>query len=375
MLKRPSDYFFMRKFNYFCVEKQAPMKTIATILLAFMTISLVTSGVLLWKRRKETGDYSRIIWAVLSWISAFFAFTFIMRTWQETTAADGEFFAPEHTFVPIFIQMTFFLYPLEVIRPTISRGKVYTLLFTPLLLLVGVGMCGGIEYTPIYTYADLWQHIGDFNVWFRLFALMVMLFYCFSLFLVPYDWRNSSADNKFIIRYSCGFCLIGLLHFFIQISHAYFLLLAHQIVWILFFLSVAWYELRERLLVSQEVSEQEGSGSCDSTDDSLWGKITLLLEDNDKWRDPNLSLCSLSEQLESNRTYVGESFKQNTGMTFIEYLTKRRIDYVTAKMKDNPKANIHDLFNHVGYRQRSTAWRNFLKITGMTPTEFVNNLK
>jgi AraC-like DNA-binding protein len=96
---------------------------------------------------------------------------------------------------------------------------------------------------------------------------------------------------------------------------------------------------------------------------------------NEKWRDPNLSLSSLSEVLESNRTYVGEAFKRNTGMTFIEYLTKHRIDYIVARTKDDPKADIHQLFNHVGYRQRSTAWRNFQKITGMTPTEFVNNLK
>ena len=88
------------------------MKYIATILLVFMTVTLVTSGVLLWKRRKETGDHSRIIWAVLSWISAFFTLTFIMRTWQETTTADGAYFEQEHTFIPILIQMTFFLYPL-----------------------------------------------------------------------------------------------------------------------------------------------------------------------------------------------------------------------------------------------------------------------
>ena len=351
------------------------MKYIATILLVFMTVTLVISGILLWKRRKESSDYSRIIWAVFSWISAFFTLTFIMRTWQETTTADGAFFEPEHTFVPILMQMTFFLYPLEVIRPTISRAKVYVLLFTPLILLVSVGMCAGIEYTTIYTYADLWQHIGEFNVWFRLLTLTVMLFYCFSLFLVPYDWRKSSADKKFIMFYSCGFCLIGLLHFSIQMSHAYSLVLAHQIVWITFFLAVAWYELRERLLVPQTVLEQVESCDGDSTDDCLWKEINLLLDNNDKWRDPNLSLSSLSEQLASNRTYVGEAFKRNARMTFIEYLTKRRIGYVIDALQANPNADIHELLNHVGYRQRSTAWRNFQKITGMTPTEFVDNLK
>lgn len=351
------------------------MKYIATILLVFMTVTLVISGILLWKRRKEASDYSRIIWAVFSWISAFFTLTFIMRTWQETTTADGAFFEPEHTFVPILMQMTFFLYPLEVIRPTISRAKVYVLLFTPLILLVSVGMCAGIEYTTIYTYADLWQHIREFNVWFRLLTLTVMLFYCFSLFLVPYDWRKSSADKKFIMFYSCGFCLIGLLHFSIQMSHAYWLVLAHQIVWITFFLAVAWYELRERLLVPQTVLEQVESCDGDSTDDSLWKEINLLLDNNDKWRDPNLSLSSLSEQLASNRTYVGEAFKRNARMTFIEYLTKRRIGYVIDALQANPNADIHELLNYVGYRQRSTAWRNFQKITGMTPTEFVDNLK
>ena len=184
--------------------------------------------------------------------------------------------------------MTFFFYPLEVIHPAISRTKVYTLLFTPLLLLVLIGMCSGIEYTTIYNYNDLWQHIGEFNVWFRLSTLTAMLFYSFSLFLVPYNWRDSSAD---------------------------------------------------------------------------------------KCRSPELSLTSLSEQLESNRTYVGESFKRNTGMTFVEYITNRRIGYVVEALKRDPERNPHELFNYVGYRQRSTAYRNFQKIMDMSPTEFVESLK
>ena len=98
--------------------------------------------------------------------------------------------------------MTFFLYPLEVIHPTIGRAKVYALLFVPLFLLAITGMCGGIQYTPIYTYADLWLHIREFNVWFRLLALFIMLFYAFSLFLVRYNWRRSSADRGFILCYA-----------------------------------------------------------------------------------------------------------------------------------------------------------------------------
>lgn len=350
------------------------MQYIATALLVLMTITLMICGILLWKRRKEPDDHSRTIQAVLSWVSAFFTLTFIFRTWAGTTTADGAFLEPEHTFVPIFIQMCFFFYPLEVIKPS-NRVRVYALLFTPLLLLVLIGMCTGIAYTPIYTYPDLWVHIGEFNVWFRLFALVVMLFYCFSLFLVPYDWRKSSANKKFIGLYSSGFCLIGLIHFCIQMSHSYVLVLVHQVVWIALFLLVAWYELKERLLSPKEVLESEETGACDAADGGLWGRIILLLDNDDKWRDPDLSLSALSEWLGSNRTYVSEAFKRETGMTFIAYLTKRRIDYVCDQLKKDLNSDVQELFNYVGYRQRSTAWRNFLKVTGVTPTEYLERLR
>lgn len=100
------------------------MKYIATLLLVLMTASLAACGVLLWRRRKDTGDYSRYIQAMFSWVSALSTLTFVFRTWIETTTAGGAFFEPEHTFVPIIIQMLYFLYPLEVIKPIVSRAKV-----------------------------------------------------------------------------------------------------------------------------------------------------------------------------------------------------------------------------------------------------------
>ena len=202
-----------------------------------------------------------------------------------------------------------------------------------------------------------------------------MLFYCFSLFLVPYDWQESSADRKYIMKYALGFCLIGVLHFAILITHARWLLLMHQTAWITLFLYVAYYELSERLQVPQATTKTATGTATRSADDRLWEHITVMLDSNDKWRSPELSLTSLAEHLESNRTYVGESFKHNTGMTFVEYITNRRIGYVVEILKRDPETNLHELINHVGYRQRSTAYRNFQKITGMSPTEFIENTK
>ena len=85
------------------------MKYIATLFLVLMTLAFVVCGFLLWRRRHEPQDYSRTIQALFSWVSALFTMTFIFRIWLGTTTADGAFFEPEHTFVPLLIQMTFFL--------------------------------------------------------------------------------------------------------------------------------------------------------------------------------------------------------------------------------------------------------------------------
>ena len=146
-------------------------------------------------------------------------------------------------------------------------------------------------------------------------------------------------------------------------------------------MSVTWYELCKRLRLPGDpapitvILQLEAPQICEYANDRLWERITDLLDNKEKWRDPNLSLSSLSESLKSNRTYVEKAFKRNTGMTFIKYITKRRIDYVTSERPKNPKTDIYELFKYVGYRQRSTAWRNFQKVTGLTPTEFFERLK
>ena len=362
------------------------MRFIVTVVLTLMTVVLATCGVLLWKRRSETGDYSRNIQAVLSWISALFTATFLFRTWAGTSTADGAFFEPEHIFIPLLAQMTYFLYPLEVIKPAVSRTKVYTFLFVPLLSLFFLGMCAGIEYTPINTYADLWQHIWEPNVLLRLVTLIVMLFYAFSLFFVPYNWKSSSVSKKFILNYAFGFLLLGVLHFSVQITHFHFLVFMHHVVWVTLFVAVAWYELKERLVAvpeadnntPDEVLVEEAPVEVEAPQpphpDELWDKILYALEQEEQWRNPELTLTTLSRQVFSNRTYVGDAFKRNTGLTFSEYITKRRIGFVADTLKANPATDIKELFHFVGYRSRTTGWENFHKVTGVSPSDFIANL-
>ena len=237
-------------------------------------------------------------------------------------------------------------------------------------------MCAGIEFTPIYTYSDLWAHIGEFNVLFRLFSLVVMLFYGFTLLLVPYDWRRCSASKRLIRIYATGFCLIGCMYFALQITHNYWFALGHQVVWMAFFVLITYFELRERPLPSESWTMPETNDSVlVSEEKGLWGRIITALDNEEKWREASLNLNTLSDYLKSNRTYVGDAVKQNTGLTFNEYINQRRVNYIVEQLKRNPETSLPKLFAYVGYNQRTTAVRNFQKITGVTPAEFIESIK
>lgn len=109
--------------------------------------------------------------------------------------------------------------------------------------------------------------------------------------------------------------------------------------------------------------------------DDLWERITTIIDEQEGWRDPHMDLNHLCQKTYSNRTYINEAFKRNARMTFNKYIAKRRIDYVVAQLRLNPQADLQKLFTQAGYRQRTTAWRNFTTLMGISPTGFVQRLK
>ena len=352
------------------------MRYFLAIVSALMTIELIAGGIMLWMRRKETNDYSRHILAIFCLFTSLNSFIFIIRHWAENTVINEPFLEPEPTFVSIIMQLTFFCYPLTGIRSiTRQPGRTCLGLFAPPIAIIVIGLFSGIEYTTLNTTSDIWHNIWKPDVMFRMFALVTMLVYGFALFFLPYDWRKSSADKKFIVKYSIGFCSLGLFLFMGFMTHAKPFLALHQLTMMVFLTWIIWSELRDRLPMPEDIIPENNSQDPYNAIGRIWLGITHVVIENQGWRNPDLTLESLSEEIGSNRTYVGEAFKKFAGCTFSEYIAKCRIEYVTSKLKHNPQANLQKIFSQAGFRQRSTAYRNFQKIMGISPTEYIENLK
>jgi two-component system response regulator YesN len=80
-------------------------------------------------------------------------------------------------------------------------------------------------------------------------------------------------------------------------------------------------------------------------------------------------LDEVSGKVDVSPYYFTRLFKEETGETFLEYLTRLRIERAKTLMKD-PSVSIKDICAQVGYSDPNYFSRIFKKSEGKTPTEY-----
>ena len=102
-------------------------------------------------------------------------------------------------------------------------------------------------------------------------------------------------------------------------------------------------------------------------------KLDSLVEEAKAYIESNysrdISLDEVSGKVDVSPYYFTRLFKEETGETFLEYLTGLRVNKAKELMKD-PDASVKDICVQVGYADPNYFSRIFKKATGMTPTEY-----
>ncbi len=83
----------------------------------------------------------------------------------------------------------------------------------------------------------------------------------------------------------------------------------------------------------------------------------------------DISLDEVSGRVDVSPYYFTRLFKEETGETFLEYLTRLRIESAKELMKD-PELSIKDICIKAGYSDPNYFSRIFKKAVGVTPTEY-----
>lgn len=95
-------------------------------------------------------------------------------------------------------------------------------------------------------------------------------------------------------------------------------------------------------------------------------RAKAYIRENYSW---DISLDDVSRRLKLTPYYFSKLFKQETGSTFVEYLTSVRME-TAKKLLKNPELSIKEIGISVGYSDPNYFSRIFKKVMGVTPSEF-----
>ena len=368
-----------------------PLSTmiVFAVTLLNVTTHLVCAVLLLWKRR-EMPDRSRTILA-LPWLMAVAVFVnkMLMLGLHPEANATMEVLSPMIIFTTPIPQLLLLAYPVEVMRPRwMTFRRVLPMLIPWIVLCVPAFFVGSGYFTPLHSTADLAEHMGEWNVWWRLMVIPLIIFNATLPLMLPYRWRESSASRVWIRAYVMMICVLAMLLLSWMITQNPVLQVCHTLCALTIAAVFTWFELVERVVpvpmeaagiavLSNGAAPTDDAASLPGAEpsDTLWLRITTILPDEELWRNPDLSLDMLSERVKSNRNYVSQCFRQNAATTFNDYVNRLRVDYMAEELKHHPFQSHKELYFRAGFRSKTAAFTNFKKYKQKSPTEFLVGLQ
>lgn len=382
------------------------MYTLLLIALVATTIEMTTCllcGRHLWRLRKESNDKSRWLLALGSFCSGALAVVaLVANIVPQPTGVQTFLLNPWIGLVYLSMHILMTLYPIMVVRPNWLNPRRYFFLFLPVAVFTVAFVLFIGKWTPLYVPEDVWIQVSRPDVFLRLASLFVMIPYCLILFLLPYNWRTSSASFWWILNYSFGLTAICGVHIVLTLTLNPVLMVVLPLMAAAFYLYSMEYELGDRLrpaVATEDAPEALADAVAATGDDTsskeaaaeaaeragvpaedvppefgLWTRVCIVLDQEQAWRDPDLSVTSMARRCGTNVSYLNRIIREETHSGFKDLVNSKRVGNVLMQLKENPDIDIQTAFFNAGYRSRATAWRNFKNIVGCTPTEYKQTL-
>ncbi|WP_068414317.1 AraC family transcriptional regulator [Labrenzia sp. OB1] len=98
-------------------------------------------------------------------------------------------------------------------------------------------------------------------------------------------------------------------------------------------------------------------------------KLLRAMQEDHLYRDPNLTLHSLSAHVGVSLNYVSQTLNENLGQSFFEFVNGWRVKEAIPLIEAG-KTTVLAIAYEVGFNSRSSFYSAFKRSTGMTPTAY-----
>lgn len=124
----------------------------------------------------------------------------------------------------------------------------------------------------------------------------------------------------------------------------------------------------------QESSDSEGT-SDDDFYRNLYYRVLLVMEKDRPFLNPELTISLLAKAAITNRTHLSTAINRMTGTNFSTWLAEYRVNYAIHLMTTSGSDNWDMLYEKAGFGSRTSFYRQFKQITGLTPKQFLKQRK
>lgn len=105
----------------------------------------------------------------------------------------------------------------------------------------------------------------------------------------------------------------------------------------------------------------------------LYHRVRIAMEEEQLYLDPAFSLKSLSKHLDTNTKYLSQAVNHCCGQNFQQFVNTYRISLVKELLLGEGYSHLtlFGLAQECGFKNKSTFFKVFKDITGITPKEFL----
>jgi AraC-like DNA-binding protein len=103
----------------------------------------------------------------------------------------------------------------------------------------------------------------------------------------------------------------------------------------------------------------------------LGDKLAATVDQEDLWRDPDITVATLARAMATNTTYVSRALNEGLGVSFSAFINQRRVVALQALLRDPKEGrDLLTLALEVGFNSKASFNRAFAEFAGMSPSAF-----
>lgn len=134
------------------------------------------------------------------------------------------------------------------------------------------------------------------------------------------------------------------------------------------------FEIKEYLLAFAAYLAEQSQMRLKKKNNKQIAKMLECIEENIANEDLSLKWIS-NNLLYFNADYLGKLFKKEVGVSFTNYVIKRRIEIACELFQKNPQAHVYDVAVQIGFGYNTQYFSQiFKKVMGVLPSEYQKSL-